>query len=66
VEAGLWILAEYEEGRYRIDKSPRRFKPVADHLAIQKRFAHLGEADIASIEKERDGRWARLQRLCGE
>jgi pyruvate ferredoxin oxidoreductase beta subunit len=65
VETGLWVLAEYEADRYRINKSPRRFKPIQDHLAGQKRFAHLGEADIASIEKARDGRWARLQRLCG-
>ncbi len=65
VDCGLWIQAEYESGRYRINKSPRRFKPVADHLAGQKRFAHLGKGDVASIEKERDGRWARLQRLCG-
>jgi pyruvate ferredoxin oxidoreductase beta subunit len=64
VETGLWILAEYEEGHYRINKTPRRFKPIEDHLAGQKRFAHLGEADVASIEKDRDGRWARLRRLC--
>jgi pyruvate ferredoxin oxidoreductase beta subunit len=66
VDCGLWILAEYEAGRYRINKTPRRFKPVADHLATQKRFAHLGKADVAIIEKERDGRWARLRRLAGE
>jgi pyruvate ferredoxin oxidoreductase beta subunit len=65
VDCGLWIQAEYEGGRYQINKSPRRFKPVADHLASQKRFAHLGKADIAAIEKERDRRWARLRRLQG-
>jgi len=65
VDCGLWIQAEYEGGHYRINKSPRRFKPIAEHLASQKRFAHLGKADIAAIEKERDGRWKRLQRLSG-
>jgi pyruvate ferredoxin oxidoreductase beta subunit len=65
VDCGLWIQAEYEGGHYHINKSPRRFKPVADHLAAQKRFAHLGKAEIAAIEKERDGRWKRLQRLVG-
>jgi len=39
---------------------------VADHLATQKRFAHLGKADVAVIEKERDSSWARLRRLAGE
>jgi pyruvate ferredoxin oxidoreductase beta subunit len=65
VDTGLWILAEYEDGRYHINKTPRRFKPVADHLAQQKRFAHLGSADISAIERERDARWKRLRRLCG-
>jgi pyruvate ferredoxin oxidoreductase beta subunit len=66
IDCGLWVLAEYEAGHYRINKTPRRFKPVADHLATQKRFAHLGKADVAAIEKERDSRWARLRRLTGE
>jgi len=65
VDTGLWILAEYEDGRYHINKTPRRFKPVADHLAQQKRFAHLGSADVSAIERERDARWKRLRRLCG-
>ena len=65
VDCGLWIQAEYEGSRYQINKSPRRFKPIADHLASQKRFAHLGKADIAAIEKERDRRWGRLRRLQG-
>jgi pyruvate ferredoxin oxidoreductase beta subunit len=65
VDCGLWIQAEYEGGRYQINKSPRRFKPVADHLASQKRFVHLGKIDIAAIEKDRDRRWARLRRLQG-
>ena len=65
VDCGLWIQAEYEGGRYQINKSPRRFKPVEDHLASQKRFVHLGKADIAAIEKDRDRRWARLRRLQG-
>jgi pyruvate ferredoxin oxidoreductase beta subunit len=65
VDTGLWILAEYEDGRYHINKTPRRFKPVADHLGQQKRFAHLGSADISAIERERDARWKRLQRQCG-
>ena len=65
VDTGLWILAEYEDGRYHINKTPRRFKPVADHLAQQKRFAHLGSTDVSAIERERDARWKRLRRLCG-
>jgi pyruvate ferredoxin oxidoreductase beta subunit len=65
VDCGLWIQAEYEGGHYRINKSPRRFKPIAEHLTSQKRFAHLGKADLVAIEKERDGRWKRIQRLCG-
>jgi len=65
VDTGLWILAEYEDSRYHINKTPRRFKPVADHLAQQKRFAHLGSADVSAIERERDARWKRLRRLCG-
>ncbi len=65
VDCGLWVQAEYEGGQYHINKRPQRFGDVTQHLAGQKRFAHLGPADIAAIEKARDARWARLEHLAG-
>lgn len=63
VETGLWYLAEYKDGKYRLNKELREFKPVAEYLIGQKRFKHLGEDDYRKIEAFRDADWERLRRL---
>ncbi len=63
VQTGLWILYEYENGKFRIsplsrpyrDKSKR--KPLIEYIKLQGRFRHLKEDDIAVLEKYVDELW---------
>jgi pyruvate ferredoxin oxidoreductase beta subunit len=63
VECGLWYLAEYEDGKYKLNMDPKEFKPVETYLKAQKRFKHLKEEDFKRIEGYRDADWERLHRL---
>ncbi len=60
VESGLWYLAEYENGTFKLNYKPKRFTPVAEYLKKQARFRHLTTEDIASIERSRDKKWETL------
>jgi len=63
VDCGLFFLAEYENGDYRLTRNPKQFASVADYLKKQGRFKHLSDADIASIEANRDHKWERMRRM---
>lgn len=62
VTCGLWVLAEYEDGGFRVNVTPKAFTPVRDYLKEQGRFKHLGESDVTAIEARRDHRWRRIRR----
>ena len=63
IETGAWILWEYDRGKFSIspisrpyaDKSRR--KPLKEYLALQGRFRHLTDKDIAFIERKIDENW---------
>ena len=59
VDTGLWQLAEYENGEFRINRPMSDPEGVRDYIGSQKRFAHLTEADISHIENSRDAKWRR-------
>ena len=67
VDCGLWYLAEYEDGRYTINRdpgaSPQGFSSVEHYLKRQTRFRALDARDIELIEKNRDAKWEQLRRL---
>lgn len=63
VDCGLFFLAEYENGDYKLTRNPKQFASVADYLKKQGRFRHLSDADIASIEAHRDHKWERMRRM---
>ncbi|MBN2655969.1 MAG: hypothetical protein JXR86_02840 [Spirochaetales bacterium] len=65
VDTGLWFLAEYENGEFRLNKKPENFKPVADHLKRQARFRHLSEIEITQIEEMRDRKWEKMLKNWG-
>ncbi|MDR3564288.1 MAG: thiamine pyrophosphate-dependent enzyme [Negativicutes bacterium] len=62
VESGLWVLAEYENNKVKLNLNPKEFRPVEDYLGCQKRFAHLQPAEWATIGKNRDEEWAEIRR----
>ncbi len=54
VECGLWYLAEYEDGRYKLNKDVKEFTSIRAYLKKQGRFKHLTDEDINEIERQRD------------
>jgi len=62
VESGVFPLYEVEDGcRYTLN-DPQKTRPVRDYLRAQRRYQDLPEHEIASLQQEIDGGWARLQR----
>jgi pyruvate ferredoxin oxidoreductase beta subunit len=61
VDCGLWYLAEFEDGDYKVNKKPSDLDSVEKYLKSQGRFKHLTEDQIRFIEKERDALWNRIE-----
>lgn len=69
VDTGLWYLAEYEGptvsgvpgGRFKLNRNPRAFAPIAGYLQRQKRFSADDATDIEAIERARDERWEMMR-----
>ena len=62
VECGAYPLVEIEDGvRYTLNP-PQRTRPVADYLALQRRYRHLSAEQTQALQAEVDEGWARLQR----
>ncbi|MGQ9788118.1 MAG: pyruvate synthase subunit PorB [Candidatus Hadarchaeaceae archaeon] len=51
VLTGAWILYECEAGKINVTFKPAKRRPVADYLKMQGRFRHLGEEEIAEIQR---------------
>ncbi|MCR4794070.1 MAG: pyruvate synthase subunit beta [Ruminococcus sp.] len=57
VESGLWYLAEYENGEFKLNYKPKEFSSVEAYLKKQGRFKHLTDEDIQIITASRDKKW---------
>lgn len=57
VDCGLWYLAEYEDGEFTLNYSPKDFSDIKSYLKKQGRFKHLTEEDIQLIQDSRDVKW---------
>ena len=57
VDCGLWYLAEYENGTFRLNHKPKEFTDVTSYLKKQGRFRHLTDEDIQVITASRDKKW---------
>ena len=62
VDCGLWYLAEYENGEFKLNRNPKEFTSVENYIKSQSRFANLNEADMAHIVAERDASWERMRK----
>lgn len=61
VDTGLWYLAEFESGQFKLNKNPETFAPILPYLKRQSRFKHLLPEDVAAIEAARDLKWEALR-----
>ncbi|NLZ41494.1 MAG: hypothetical protein GX886_09620, partial [Comamonadaceae bacterium] len=51
-----------EDGeRYTINL--RKTRPVADYLALQRRYRHMSAEQVTALQLEIDAGWARLERF---
>ncbi len=49
VETGLWMLFEYEDGKFTISRTPK-FSPVEDYVKAQGRFKHMTPDDVKKVQ----------------
>jgi pyruvate ferredoxin oxidoreductase beta subunit/2-oxoisovalerate ferredoxin oxidoreductase beta subunit len=62
VESGVFPLYEVEDGyRYTLSHD-RRTRKVAEYLAPQRRYRHLKQAEIDTLQEDVDAGWERLLR----
>lgn len=62
VDSGLWYLAEYEDGEFKLNKDPKEFTSVKNYLLSQGRFKHLKDEDIEQIIAQRDKKWKNIRK----
>ena len=60
VESGVFPLYEVEDGRNYTLNCKTKSRSVSEYLAIQKRYRHLSEEQIAMIQTNVDREWQRL------
>lgn len=61
VDCGVFPLYEVENGEHYTLTQQTRTQPVEAYLAQQKRYRHLTEEEVESLQAEVDREWQRLQ-----
>jgi pyruvate ferredoxin oxidoreductase beta subunit len=62
VACGLWYLAEFENGQFRLNHNPGKLAPIQSYLKSQSRFKHLQQQEIELIESSRNVMWKKIHR----
>jgi len=60
VECGAFPLYEIEDATRYTMSVAEKTRPVSDYLALQRRYRGLPDADVATLQAEIDGGWAKL------
>jgi pyruvate ferredoxin oxidoreductase beta subunit len=63
VKSRIFPLFEVIDGRFVLTRDIKKPIPVEEYLKTQRRFSHLGEEDVAYIQKRVDADWDRLINL---
>ena len=61
VDCGLWYLAEFENGRFKLNRNPKEFTSVEAYLKKQGRFSAIDQSDLEQIVADRDAFWSRAR-----
>jgi pyruvate ferredoxin oxidoreductase beta subunit len=68
VETNFWPLYEVEDGKYKLNYTPKERKPITEWLFKQERFRHLKGPEhqglVDDIQRDVDQRWEALQKRC--
>ncbi len=63
----VWPLYEVDNGKYKINYTPKEKKPITDWLKPQGRFRHLFKEEntwiIDEYQKQVDEEWEELHKL---
>lgn len=57
VDCGLWYLAEFENGEFKLNKRPKEFTSIDSYIKRQGRFKHMTDEDIENVVKARNQKW---------
>ena len=61
VQTGIFPLYEIEDGKYKLNVSPPKLKPVQDYLKLQGRFRHLSDDTISMIQDRVKREYSKLK-----
>lgn len=62
VDCGLWYLAEFENGEFKLTRKPKTFSPVENYINHQKRFAKMDKTDVELVIQARDAKWEKISK----
>ena len=64
VETGFWILYEFENGKFIINKKLKSFKPIEAYIKGQGRFKHLTAEEIEKLQAAVQQSYERFVNSC--
>jgi pyruvate/2-oxoacid:ferredoxin oxidoreductase beta subunit len=65
VESNFFPLWEAEYGNVRLTYEPKEATPLKSFIKMARKFSHLSDEDIQSLQEQLEYRYSRLQKLAG-